>query len=214
MPRRLTTKRGKPCRKPLPSVLIVVEGTRTEPQYFKALCARLKIAAEVIVYSPKATDPAGLVRAAIDMKSRRQREVRKSSTLVAYDEVWAVFDQEEHLPKDNINTAWQLAESHKVKLAFSVPSIEFWFLLHCRQTAKPFATSAEVISELRKMLPNYGKSNVCLEQLLSLVPDGVANAQWLRSNREPGDYCCPYTEVDLLVSYLDSCAREENRLLA
>ena len=50
-----------------------------------------------------------------------------------------------------------------VLLCDSMPSIEFWFLLHYKNTTRHFGTSKAVIKELRKYLPQYDKT----EQFLS-----------------------------------------------
>ena len=50
-----------------------------------------------------------------------------------------------------------------VLLCDSMPSIEYWFLLHYKHTTRHFGTSKAVIKELRKYLPQYDKT----EQFLS-----------------------------------------------
>ncbi len=50
-----------------------------------------------------------------------------------------------------------------VLLCDSMPSIEYWFLLHYKHTNRHFGTSKAVIKELRKYLPQYDKT----EQFLS-----------------------------------------------
>lgn len=44
-----------------------------------------------------------------------------------------------------------------VILCDSMPSIEFWFLLHYLNTTRYFATSDEVISILRRFIPGFSK---------------------------------------------------------
>jgi hypothetical protein len=45
-----------------------------------------------------------------------------------------------------------------VLLCDSMPSIEFWFLLHFITTNRHFGTSKSVIAELKKYLPHFDKS--------------------------------------------------------
>ena len=45
-----------------------------------------------------------------------------------------------------------------VLLCDSMPSIEYWFLLHYKHTTRHFGTSKAVIKELRKYLPQYDKT--------------------------------------------------------
>lgn len=50
-----------------------------------------------------------------------------------------------------------------VLLCDSMPSIEYWFLLHYKHTTRHFGTSKAVIKELKKCIPQYDKT----EQFLS-----------------------------------------------
>lgn len=50
-----------------------------------------------------------------------------------------------------------------VLLCDSMPSIEFWFLLHYKNTTRHYGTSKAVIKELKKYIPQYDKA----EQFLS-----------------------------------------------
>ena len=50
-----------------------------------------------------------------------------------------------------------------VSLCDSMPSIEYWFLLHYKHTTRHFGTSKSVIKELKKYIPQYDKT----EQFLS-----------------------------------------------
>ena len=50
-----------------------------------------------------------------------------------------------------------------VILCDSMPSIEYWFLLHFRHTTRHFGTSKAVVKELKKYIPQYDKT----EQFLS-----------------------------------------------
>lgn len=49
------------------------------------------------------------------------------------------------------------ANNSSVILCDSMPSIEFWFLLHYLNTNRYFATSDEVIAVLRRYMPNFNK---------------------------------------------------------
>lgn len=49
------------------------------------------------------------------------------------------------------------ADNPAVILCDSMPSIEFWFLLHYLNTNRYFATSDDVIDVLRRYMPNFSK---------------------------------------------------------
>lgn len=49
------------------------------------------------------------------------------------------------------------AKNQSVILCDSMPSIEFWFLLHYLNTNRYFATSDDVITVLRRFIPDFSK---------------------------------------------------------
>ncbi len=66
------------------------------------------------------------------------------------------------------------ANNPSVILCDSMPSIEFWFLLHYIKTNRYFTSSEEVINLLRRYLPNFSKQQSFLsksEWVTSLVAD-------------------------------------------
>jgi hypothetical protein len=52
----------------------------------------------------------------------------------------------------------RFAKNPKVLICESMPSIEFWFLIHYQHTTRPFRNSHEVEQELKKFIPNYCKN--------------------------------------------------------
>ena len=72
-----------------------------------------------------------------------------------------------------------------VVLCDSMPSIEYWFLLHFKLTTRHFGTSKAVIKELRKYLPQYDKS----EQFLG-------NQKWVEEMTGEGrqEQACEYAD--------------------
>jgi hypothetical protein len=50
------------------------------------------------------------------------------------------------------------AKNSSVLLCDSMPSIEFWFLLHYLNTKRHFGTSKAVIAELKKYMPQFDKT--------------------------------------------------------
>ena len=55
-------------------------------------------------------------------------------------------------------------DSQDVLICDSMPSIEFWFLIHYLNTAKYFTDSKAVIGKLREWLPEYRKTGRFLEK--------------------------------------------------
>lgn len=77
--------------------------------------------------------------------------------------VIAVFDADVALWRDDERKKLEAvkkkyAKNPKVILCDSLPSIEYWFLLHFTDIHRLFPTSENVIKELRKFLPTYDKT--------------------------------------------------------
>lgn len=72
-----------------------------------------------------------------------------------------------------------------VLLCDSMPSIEYWFLLHFKHTTRHFGTSKSVIKELKKYIPQYDKT----EQFLS-------NQRWVEEMTGEGrqEQACEYAD--------------------
>jgi len=121
--------RRRPRRAVGRRVVIVCEGSKTEPGYFNGIRQSMRLpTAQVYVVHPNATDPLSIVRAAIDYRRQRVREHAWSTG----DSAWAVFDGDEHQHADphNWNDAIQTADSQGINLAVSNPCFELWYLLH------------------------------------------------------------------------------------
>ena len=72
-----------------------------------------------------------------------------------------------------------------VVLCDSMPSIEYWFLLHFKHTTRHYGTSKAVIRELKKYIPQYDKT----EQFLS-------NQRWVEEMTGEGrqEQACEYAD--------------------
>ena len=55
-------------------------------------------------------------------------------------------------------------DNPSVLLCDSLPSIEYWFLLHYRNTNRYYGTSQAVIEDLKDFIPQYDKSEKFLQQ--------------------------------------------------
>jgi hypothetical protein len=152
MARRESLRRRAPSRKPLPRILIVCEGTKTEPGYFDDLRRVYRRVVELEL-SPGGV-PKTLVERAVEMKSEAEHMAKAAKDEnLSYDEVWCVFDVDDH-PK--VDDAKQQARGNGIKLAVSNPCFELWVLLHFQeQTAH--ISRAKLRAVCRKHLPDYEK---------------------------------------------------------
>ena len=57
------------------------------------------------------------------------------------------------------------SENDRVVICDSMPSSEFWFLLHYLETSRHFNSSAEVAAVLRRSLPAFQKSGAFLDKV-------------------------------------------------
>jgi hypothetical protein len=146
-PRRNRTRkpsRRKPFREPLPLILIVCEGERTEPDYFNGLAQIIRNPRVKIEIAKVHGVPLTLVRAAKKLKDSNPQ----------FDSVWCLPDVDEH---PFIPEAVQMARDNGIRLAISNPCFELWLLLHFRES--PGMKHRDKIAEmLTEFIPGYDKA--------------------------------------------------------
>ena len=152
------------------SFLIVCEGEKTEPDYFKAF----RMTAATIKAVGQAMNTMTLVNKAISIREADQKRKR------IYDQCWVVFDKDDFPAKD-FNQAIQLAEKNGFHVAYSNQAFEYWFLLHFN-----LYTGAIHRNQYKDMLTKltgmpYSKSEgygaVMYNLLLSRQQQAISNAE-------------------------------------
>lgn len=134
--------------------LIVCEGEKTEPNYFRELCADLRLKTARVRVEPSAlgSSPSRIVGYAEKLFNE------DAFGGDPFDKVFCVFDRDRH---DDFFPAMkhieQLITSQKpFEAIVSVPCFEYWLLLHFRHTRQAFHPAGKksicdsVIRELRK----------------------------------------------------------------
>ena len=101
------------------SFLIVCEGEKTEPDYFKAF----RMTAATVKAVGQAMNTMTLVSKAISIREADQKRKK------GYDQCWVVFDKDDFPAKD-FNQAIQFAEKNGFRVAYSNQAFEYWFLMH------------------------------------------------------------------------------------
>ncbi len=101
------------------SVLVVCEGTKTEPNYFEAFAKKQQ---GIIVYD---VDVKGLGRGTKDVVEKAIDLKNKNN----YDRVWAVFDKDDFPAKD-FNEAIEMGKNNGIEVAWSNEAFELWYLYH------------------------------------------------------------------------------------
>lgn len=110
--RRQSGRTSRPKRQPARRILVVTEGTRTEPQYVEGLNRYLRNAgaAAVVKSVPVGKDPMKVVRKCIEIRDKAASDEKDYDVCVCLVDV----DQHEALP-----TACQLAARESILLTSS-----------------------------------------------------------------------------------------------
>lgn len=201
-------KRRSPAREPYDVVLIVCEGTKTEPAYLRDLRNqyRLNTANVEIVPGGYGTDPESVVQFAIDKFNERKEA----------DHVFCVIDRDEHLnlePALARVSSTRLTKNNRKQATLdaiiSTPCFEVWLLLHFRYSTAPYERTgrnspcANVLSELQCHLTDYSKGmQGVFSALMPKLATALRNAQALRHHNEETQTTNPATCIDRLVIYL------------
>lgn len=107
--------------------LIVCEGEKTEPNYFKAIRDTLPPGVmRFIDIQGEGKNTLSLIEEIVKIRARE-----KSWNGKIYDQTWAVFDRDS-FPDQNFNNAINKGEGlkDKVNCAWSNEAFELWYLLH------------------------------------------------------------------------------------
>lgn len=109
------------------SFLIVTEGKRTEPLYFKGLATRIKeqIGGNVEVYEVPQIDIHGEGCATNRLIEKTDEIVNKSK--IRYQNIWVVFDKDDFIDFDE---AVAIGKRKEYNIAWSNQSFEYWLYLH------------------------------------------------------------------------------------
>lgn len=161
--KQLERKRGR--RASHDRILIVSEGSKTEPNYFSEIrtAYRLHTANVEVQPSELGTAPIQVVQyaKALFENGDRHKHIQRR----AFEQVYAVFDRDDHA---SYFDALRLAESldgklrndHRQPVGFkaivSVPSFELWLLLHYADIQAPIHRD-EVMRRLKQAMPGYEK---------------------------------------------------------
>jgi len=115
--------------------LVLSEGECTEPEYlegFRRWCRNPLVSVKI---AEERGVPLTLVRAAKKHRADAQKAAkREGDENHAYDEVWCVFDVDEH---PYLNQALDEARTAGIEVALSNPCFELWLLLHFQDSPGP-----------------------------------------------------------------------------
>lgn len=163
----LTRKQG--TRYVKQSFLIVCEGMRTEPDYFKAF----RVTTATVKAIGQAMNTISLVNKAISIRDTEHKKKH------CYDQCWVVFDKDDFPAKD-FNQAIALARKNGFNVAYSNQAFEYWFLLHFNLYRGPLHRQnyADMLSKLTgiQYSKNEGFGAVMYNRLYHMQSQAIKNA--------------------------------------
>jgi RloB-like protein len=174
--------------------LIVCEGTKTEPNYFRSF----RVPKDVVDIRGLGKNPSKLVEAA---KNLSQKD--------SYDQVWCVFDHDSWTPED-FNNAIKQARDNGFRIAYSNEAFELWYILHFEflNTAVSRKNYEGKLTALLKR--SYEKNSEDIYDLLLARQDNaIKHAEKLLASYDPviPAHDNPSTTVHLLVKELNRFVR-------
>ncbi len=146
-------------------ILIVSEGSKTEPLYFEEIRSAYQLHSANVVVQPGqlGTAPIQVVQYAKQLVE--SGDLHKGIRPGSFDQVYAVFDRDDH---GTYHNALQMAQSldgrfrndSNERIPFkaipSIPSFELWLLLHYEDIQAPIHRD-EVMQRLRRHIQGYEK---------------------------------------------------------
>lgn len=180
------------------SFLIVCEGTKTEPEYFRHFTSRRS----------------RVITIGADRSTKKLvEETKKRRDLDTYDYVWVAFDKDENA---DFNEAIEIAEKSGFHCAWSNEAFELWFCLHFIDLTAAVSRKQyiEILErEVRKFDSKftYTKGGDQMFDILRRYGkeiDAKSRAQKLREMYTDKNYAQhnPCTTADLLVNMLEEKA--------
>jgi RloB-like protein len=181
-------------------ILVVCEGTKTEPFYFEDMAIDLRINTVVEI------DGTGRnTRDLVNYASSRKSE--------DFDEIWCVFDKDDFSDSD-FNSAVQKAEQEEIYVAYSNECFELWYVLHYN-----YHTTAHkrdhYCRNLHSLLgERYEKGSTGMYyKLLEHLPKAIKHAQQLHKEHQDKQRtparANPSTTVHKLVLRLQEISKEQ-----
>lgn len=192
-------------------ILIVSEGSKTEPLYFTEIRSsyRLHTANVEVRHSELGTAPIQVVEYAKELFENGDRH--KHIEPRAFERVYALFDRDDHLSYfDALQRADMLdgklrndsKRTVKFKAVASVPCFELWLLLHYEDIQAPLHRD-EVLRRLKRHIPGYEKGARGTFAITSDHKDlAVQRAERLAVRFSAYTVPEPYTAVAALVEFL------------
>lgn len=206
---------ARPLRQPAPRILLVCEGEKTEPLYFRDMVNAWNIGNQAKIARNDGFSPDRIVAQADELYAQAKQEGD------GFDDIYCVFDRDAH---EHFNAAINRlhtlkANGRPLNAVVSVPCFEFWLLLHFGYTEKPYSSTGKksvgnaVVSDLKKKpgFTKYDKGMVGVFKLLAPnLEQALKHAQQLAAHPAGNDeHPNPSTQVHVLVNRLKVLAHQK-----
>lgn len=204
-------RRRGPVRQVNKTILIVCEGSKTEPAYIRDMVRDYGIHGVVEVTGDCGSAPISVVEKAIELFEKNG----------SYDCVYCVFDRDSHTTYDQAiakvaghklehRERGRIISSARFVAIPSAPCFEYWILLHYSSAAPPMPLFADLLPRLKKIsgFAKYEKGMGRIYQNLRDLTDvAVANAASVSRNAAATGSINPVTQMHMLVTELRGIRR-------
>ena len=185
-------------------ILIVCEGQKTEPNYFRKFPLDTEVVELVVDGTGMST--LSLVDKAMELVDKA------SSQKCPYNQAWCVFDKDS-FPLNLFNQAILKARNNEIHVAYSNECFELWYYLHFQFTDTAFHRSQYAHKLTREMNQKYVKNSPDMYDLLkNNQDDAIRNSKKLlnRYGKCIPARDNPSTTVHELVATLNSFIEDES----
>jgi len=155
--KKKSLSRPEKIRKPR-RILIVCEGEKTEPNYFRKFQANQEVYDSIEVHGT-GYNTVSLINEAIRI---RDKAIQRKEP---YIETWCVFDKD-NFSIELFENAINLANNNQIRCAYSIEAFEIWYMLHFNlyDTAFSRFQYKDMLSKLLNKL--YSKNDTEMYSLL------------------------------------------------
>ncbi len=161
-------------REKLPSFLIVCEGEKTEPHYFKGF--KLNITVEVI---GSGFNTEMLVSFTQEIKEKAEKDQQP------YNDIWVVFDRDS-FPPDDFQNAITKAQQSGFSVAYSNEAFELWYILHFDYMSSGVSRTQYEDMLTKRLKKPYKKNDPTMYMRLEKMQYiAIQNAEKLHNSYKP-----------------------------
>jgi hypothetical protein len=195
--------------------LIVCEGKKTEPNYFKSFPKQVGKTVYDIEVDGGGISTLKVVEKAIELRNKSKQK---------YDRVWAVFDKDS-FKANSFNSAVLKAKANNISCAWSNQAFELWYVLHFhnRVTAmgreeykKSIEDAVNAKLSNRKKAFQYKKNDTEMYSILNKLGSQESAIKWAKelANRNTGNQFANYNPQTMVFELVEELTGKSEKLNA